>query len=373
LEQPFITPRPPTGWNREEGHCNIQVLRPFRTNDPVAADSAPQLASLGWSPFFAGQLRTADNAMLPVRVSVVHRCRLLAETGTGAVKLGLRGGAMDFAVGDWVLMEPGARTVMRRLDRRTLLRRRTESAHVPQLIAANVDTLFIVTSCNDDFNEARLERYLAFANEAGVDPVVVLTKVDQAAAVQRYRAQAEALQRGLCVVALNAKAPDAAVALAPWCGLGKTVALVGSSGVGKSTLLNTLADKTAETAQTTGRIRDHDAKGRHITTARPLHAIAGGGWVIDTPGMRTLQVSDIGAGLEILFAEITELAPDCRFRDCTHAHEPGCAVRAAVAAGDLPAERLDRWRKLNDENEANTTIHSGPRGNKTEVTPRRRH
>jgi ribosome biogenesis GTPase len=333
----------------------------------------PQLASLGWSQFFAEQLEPADNALLPVRVSVVHRSRLLAETGTGAVKLSLQGGAMDFAVGDWVLMDPGARTAVRRLNRRTLLRRLTETAHASQLIAANVDTLFIVTSCNDDFNEARLERYLAFANEAGVAPVIVLTKTDQAADVQRYRSQAEALQRGLCVVALNAKAPDAAVALAPWCGPGQTVALVGSSGVGKSTLLNTLAAKTKETAQATGDIREHDAKGRHTTTARSLHAITGGGWVIDTPGMRTLQVSDIGAGLEMLFAEIIELAADCRFRDCTHAHEPDCAVRAAVAAGELPAERLDRWRKLHDENEANTTILSGPRGNKTEVTPRRRH
>jgi ribosome biogenesis GTPase len=154
---------------------------------------------------------------------------------------------------------------------------------------------------------------------------------------------------------------------------GQFISIVGKSGSGKSTLLNTLADKTTEMAQATGGVREHDAKGRHTTTSRSLHAIAGGGWVIDTPGMRTLQISDIGAGLEILFAEIIELAPDCRFRDCTHEHEPGCAVRAAVAAGDLQAERLDRWRKLHDENEANTTIQSGPRGNKTDLTPRRRH
>lgn len=342
-------------------------------NQAPRSIASPQLASLGWCPFFSGQLKTADDAMIPVRVSVVHRSRLLAETGTGAVALGFQGGAMDFAVGDWVLMDPGARTAVRRLDRRTLLRRRTESAHVPQLIAANVDTLFIVTSCNDDFNEARLERYLAFANEAGVEPVIVLTKVDQASDVQLYRAQAEALQRDLCVVALNAKAPVAAVALSPWCGPGRTVALVGSSGVGKSTLLNTLADKTAEAAQATGGVREHDAKGRHTTTARSLHAIAGGGWVIDTPGMRTLHIGDTAVGLEILFAEITELAPECRFNDCTHAHEPGCAVRAAVAAGDVPTERLDRWRKLHGENQANTTVESGPRGNKSAVTPRRRH
>lgn len=336
------------------------------------APTLPVLTSLGWSPFFAGQLQPADIGLVPVRISVVHRSRLLAETGTGEMRLGLHGGTMDFAVGDWVLLNPDTRMAIRRLDRKTLLRRRTESAHIPQLIAANVDTLFIVTSCNDDFNPARLERYLALANEAGVNPVVVLTKIDQVADALPFRARAEALQRGLAVVLLNAKAADAAVALTQWCGPGQTVALVGSSGVGKSTLLNTLADRTPEAAQPTGGIRAQDAKGRHTTTARSLHAIAGGGWVIDTPGMRTLHVSDIGSGLDLLFAEITDLAPLCRFRDCSHAHEPGCAVQAAVAAGAVSAERLDRWRKLDAENRANTPVPSGPRGNKSGAAPGRR-
>ena len=327
------------------------------------------LAGLGWSPFFADQVAADEGGLVPVRIAVVHRSRLMAETGDGQVRLGLQGTTMDFAVGDWVLMDPETRMTVRRLDRRSVLRRRIESAHVPQLIAANVDTLFIVTSCNDDFNPARLERYLALANEAGANPVIVLTKIDKVEYPGDWCAQAAALQRGLAVVALNAKAPDAAEALAPWCGPGQTVALVGSSGVGKSTLLNTLADKAPEQAQPTGAIRDNDAKGRHTTTARSLHAIAGGGWVIDTPGMRTLHVSDVAAGLDQLFAEITELAPQCRFRDCTHAHEPGCAVQAAVAAGTLSAARLDRWRKLDEENRANTPVETGPRGNRT-VAPR---
>lgn len=302
-----------------------------------------------------------------MRIAGVHRSRLMAETGSGQIRLGLpfQTNTMDFAVGDWVLMDPVTQVASRRLDRATVLRRRTESAHIPQLIAANVDTLFIVTSCNDDFNPARLERYLALANEAGTHPVIVLTKVDQVADAAPYLAEAQALQRGLAVVTLNAKAADAATVLAPWCGPGQTVALVGSSGVGKSTLLNTLADKAPDQAQATGSIREDDAKGRHTTTSRSLHAITGGGWVIDTPGMRTLHVSDVADGLGQLFAEITELAPLCRFRDCTHAHEPGCAIQAAVAAGDLSAARLDRWRKLHEENLANTPVSTGPRGNKT--------
>jgi ribosome biogenesis GTPase len=325
------------------------------------------LQGLGWSRFFADQLAPADVGLVPVRIATVHRSRLIAETGTGQVRLDppAHSSTTDFAVGDWVLMAPESQMALRRLERRTLLQRRTEGAQARQLIAANVDTMFIVTSCNDDFNPARLERYLALVNEAGITAVIVLTKLDQVRDAGGYLAQAEALQRDLPVVALNARAPDAADRLSPWCGPGQTVALVGSSGVGKSTLLNNLADKAPADAQLTGDIREGDAKGRHTTTSRSLHAIAGGACVIDTPGMRTLHVSDVEAGLEILYAEITALAPQCRFRDCTHAHEPGCAVQAAVAAGDLSAARLDRWRKLRAENRANTPVHSGPRGNKT--------
>jgi ribosome biogenesis GTPase len=252
----------------------------------------------------------------------------------------------------------------RRLTRRTILERHTEGARVPQLIAANVDTLFIVTSCNADFNIGRLERYLALANEAGANPVIVLTKADTVESADDYAAQAVVLQRELQAVTLNARSPDAADVLAPWCGPGQTVALVGSSGVGKSTLLNTLAGPDA-VPQETGAIREDDAKGRHTTTSRSLHAIAAGGWVIDTPGMRSLHLGDMAAGIGTLFAEITELAPQCKFRDCTHGHEPGCAVRAAVADGRLDPERLARWRKLLDENTDNTPQMTGPRGNKS--------
>lgn len=329
------------------------------------------LGALGWSGFFAEQLGKGDAALVPMRIATVHRARMSAVSTKGTVRLRLppKANTADHAVGDWVLADPETDAFVRRLDRRTVLQRHTEGGQAPQLVAANVDTLFIVTSCNDDFNVARLERYLGFANESGANPVIVLTKADQVDDATPFHDRARALQRGLETVAVNARAPEAAAALAPWCGAGQTVALVGSSGVGKSSLLNTLAARSAEMEQPTGPIREADAKGRHTTTSRSLHPVAGGGWAIDTPGMRTLHLGESAFGLDILFAEITELAPACRFRDCTHAHEPGCAVQAAVMAGQLDAARVARWRKLTDENRANTPVRTGPRGNKTLKSP----
>lgn len=326
---------------------------------------AVALPDLGWSEFFAAQCTQDEADLVPARIATVHRARMSAVGAAGPVRLVLpvHTNTGDFAVGDWVLVEPDTLTLRRRLERRTVLARRTEGGKVPQLAAANVDTLLVVTSCNADFNPARLERYLALANQAGTAPVIVLTKADTTADPAAYRNQAAALQRDLPVVFVNPRAGDVA-ALAPWCGPGLTVAVIGSSGVGKSTLVNALAGEDQESPQATGGIREHDAKGRHTTTSRSLHAVAGGGWVVDTPGMRTLHVSDSAQGIETLFAEITELEPLCRFRDCTHAHEPGCAVRAAVAEGKLDPERLDRWRKLHDENRQNTPVATGPRGNK---------
>ncbi|MFC0278724.1 ribosome small subunit-dependent GTPase A [Falsigemmobacter intermedius] len=329
------------------------------------------LAALGWSPFFAAQIAPEDAHLQPVRISNVHRARMSAQSPAETLRLMLPHhiSTADYAVGDWVLIEPETTLLVRRLERNSLLQRRTEGGRVPQLIAANVDTLFIATSCNEDLNPARLERYLAMANEAGTHPVIVLTKADKVEDPAFWRDQVTGLQRGLEVVTLDATSESARAVLAPWCGAGQTVALVGSSGVGKSSLLNTLTGKTGEEAQLTGGIREADAKGRHTTTSRSLHAITGGGTVIDTPGIRTLHVSDLSVGLDVLFTEITELAPDCRFRDCTHAHEPGCAVQAAVKAGTLDPARLERWRKLSEENISNTPVMTGPRGNRKVKAP----
>lgn len=309
-------------------------------------------ASLGWSEFFGHQCEPSEGDLVAMRIATVHRARLTALSLTGAVKLMLPAHTEtgEFAVGDWVLVDPQTHILHRRLSRRTVLKRHAEGSRTPQLAAANVDTLSIVTSCNADFNPARLERYLALANQGKTTPVILLTKADTVDNAGAYQRTATKLQRGLAVVTVNPLLSDAIRALSPWCGLGQTVALVGSSGVGKSTLVNTLAGPDQEMPQETGGVREQDAKGRHTTTSRSLHAIASGGWVIDTPGMRSLHVSDAAQGIDTLFAEITELAPLCRFRDCTHHHEPGCAVQGAVADGVLDLERVSRWRKLLEEN-----------------------
>jgi ribosome biogenesis GTPase len=311
--------------------------------------SADDLAGLGWHGFFEDQVEAGEADLLRLRIDGVHRSRMTGLAGGEQVSVELppKTDTAEFAVGDWVLADPLTRLLHRRLDRLTLLQRVGEGRKPTQLVAANVDTLFIVASCNADFNLARLERYLAFANEAGTEPVIVLTKADMAENAGEFARQAAGLQRDLAVVTVNGKSAEAAEDLQAWCGAGTTLAIVGSSGVGKSTLVNTLIGSGA--SQLTGAVREGDSKGRHTTTARSLHAMAGGGWVIDTPGVRSLHMKDLGQGLDMLFAEITELAPLCKFRNCTHDHEPGCAVLAAVKAGTLDADRLARWRKLQTE------------------------
>lgn len=301
------------------------------------------LADLGWSDFFAHQLSDADLGS-PARVCAIHRTRLDAITPQGQVTLVPNGPAGDFAVGDWVLYNKDQ--VTRLLDRKGLIQRRAAGETMrPQLVAANVDTLGIVTSCNADFNPARLERYAAMAAQADVLPLVILTKADQVEDATTFRKQAEAISPLITAITLNAKDPEDAIRLNPWCSNGETLALLGSSGVGKTTLQNVLTG----VHEATQGIREMDAKGRHTTTARYLRATLSGGWLIDTPGMRELGLTDTSEGIDAVFDDIADLALQCRFSDCGHETEPGCAIRAALADGTIDMDRIERWRKLQRE------------------------
>jgi ribosome biogenesis GTPase / thiamine phosphate phosphatase len=310
------------------------------------------LAELGWAPDFLRQVELDELATcIPCRIAAVHRSRIEAFSQHGALSLILPPGlsAGQIAVGDWALSDDVR--LLRLLDRRTCLARRAAGTSAArQLIAANVDVLFVVTSCNADFNGARLERYLALAKGAGVEPVILLTKADLAADPDHWLERAEAVDRRVAVRLLDARAPDLESSLGDWCGPGQTVALAGSSGVGKTTLANALTGA----AEATAPIRENDVRGRHTTTGRHLRRMCAGGWLIDTPGMRELRLTDAEEGIAAVFDDIDRLARDCRFSDCTHRTEPGCAVQAAVEDQRLERSRLARWEKLRREDRRNS-------------------
>lgn len=316
------------------------------------------LADLGWRNFFASQINPGTQGHLkPVRVLAVHRDRLDAA-GAGyegqILPFAIHDGQQDLraTVGDWLLMEENGHRPLHLLARQSLFKRRAPgSDRREQLIAANVDVLFIVSSCNADFNIARLERYLALAREADVTPVLVLTKGDTADDAESYADAARELQPDLLVELVDGRDPTRVRGLLAWCALGQTVALTGSSGVGKSTLINTLTGR--QDIATQG-IREDDGRGRHTTSGRALHRLPAGGWLIDTPGMRELQLADAKTGIESVFADIAEIALGCRFADCRHQTEPGCAVRAAVESGTIDPDRILRWHKLQAEDAFNT-------------------
>lgn len=307
--------------------------------------------ALGWSPFYMSQLEIEElETLTPARIATVHRDRVVGFSEIGTLELTLSPGITTaaVAVGDWVLAAPEQHRLVRVLDRKTELTRGTEyHTGEKQLIAANLDTLFITSSCNNDFNPARLERYLALAHDAMITPVIVLTKADQTDDPEGYVDQAKVLGRDLDVIAFDAKNDDVPTLLALWCGKGQTVALAGSSGVGKTTVANALTGGNAATQD----IREDDARGRHTTTGRSLHPMASGGWLIDTPGMRGLGVAEVAYGIDATFPEISELAATCKFRDCEHETEPGCAVQAGIASGAVDPDRLKRFKKLKRENE----------------------
>lgn len=305
------------------------------------------LINLAWRPFFQQQLNLSElETYIPARIMAQHRSEYIVASEQGEIHLPILHTMPVLTVGDWLLLDAQQQFV-RELERFSLFSRKAAGhKHELQLIAANVDTVFIVASLNENFNLNRIERYLALAHEAKVEPVVVLTKADLCADPEDYLQQVRKLDRLLMVEAINGLDTHSVETLKPWCAQGQTVAVLGSSGVGKSTLINTLLGTVAQSTQATSTIEN---KGRHTTTSRSLHQMPSGALLLDTPGMRELQLSACEEGVEITFAEISELALHCRFKDCQHQSEPGCAVQAAIQAGDLELRRLQSYRKLQRE------------------------
>ena len=292
----------------------------------------------------------------PARVTAVHRERyeLICAAGerSGRLKTAAYygGGELFPTVGDEVLIDGAAQEecrILRTLPRRTVFVRR-EPGPVPreQAVAANFDEVLILQSLNRDFNLHRLERYLAQAWQSGASPVVVLTKADLAAESAALLRAAEGAAPGVPVHAVSVRTGEGLEALAARLRPGRTFVLLGSSGVGKSSLVNALAG--AELMQT-GEIRAEDGRGRHTTTHRQLLRLPGGALVIDTPGMRALGMWDAAEGLSETFADVEQYLGRCRFSDCRHEREPGCVVRAALESGALPRERWESWCRLRGE------------------------
>jgi ribosome biogenesis GTPase len=316
------------------------------------------LVSWGWDDRWAAEFAPfADSDMWPARVTAQHRgvWIVIGEKGETAAsptgKLRRAAGDSEYpTVGDWVACiespHEGVAAIHATLPRRSAFRRKAAGSRPgAQTIAANVDILLVATSLNADLNPRRLERYVTMARESGAEPVLLLTKddlvEDGAAVVERLTDQLR-----IPVVALSSHTGAGIEAIRPWLLPGRTVALVGSSGVGKSTLLNHLAG--AELMETR-EIREDDGRGRHTTSHRELFRLPGGALMLDTPGVREIGLWDADEGLADTFTEILDLADRCRYRNCGHGNEPGCAVRAAVADGRLDETRLESYRKLGEE------------------------
>ena len=317
------------------------------------------LDALGWNDLLGEQFATyLADGLVPGRIAVQHRGAydVLVESGdlrcdvTGRLVHEALSPAELPAVGDWVAVAArpgeGTGTIQAVLPRRTKFSRKTAwQAAEEQVVAANVDVVFLVTSLNEDLNLRRLERYLTLGWESGAQPVIVLTKSDLHPAPEAAVAEVGVIAYGVPVHAVSNRSGAGLDQIRSHLGPGVTAALLGSSGVGKSTLVNTLAGKELLATQ---EIRD-DGRGRHTTTRRELVQLPDGSLVIDTPGMRELQLWAADDGLEEAFEDVTELFALCRFSDCAHDTEPGCAVRAALDEGRLAPERWDSYVKLQGE------------------------
>jgi len=305
------------------------------------------LRELGWTSELADNL---EPGLVPGRVAAVHRGAFDVWTESGSVRSRLPGRLMheglDVGVGDWVALGDGLiRSVLPR--RSAIVRNAAGLTTTAQTLAANVDVAFAVSSLGPDLEPRRIERYLVTIWDSGAAPEIVLTKADRLADPWPLVAEIEAVALGVPVHVVSAVSGQGCDALRARIQDGMTAVLVGSSGVGKSTLVNRwLGEEVMATKET----RVDDDEGRHTTTHRQLLVLPGGGLVIDTPGLRELQLWDVGsAALDATFSDVEELAADCRFGDCTHTHEPECAVLAAVESGELPGERFHSWRKLQRE------------------------
>jgi len=313
------------------------------------------LQHLGWHEFFAKQWQQKQEAgLVCARVSEENRglYKVISESGErwaelrGKLRHEAASRGMLPAVGDWVLAEEqGARSTIHFVfERRSKFSRKTAGKKTEeQIVAANVDTVFLVSSLNHEFNVRRIERYLTLAWESGARPVIVLNKADLCENNSELRNQAEEAAMGLQTVIASIVSGEGIEELRELVRIGGTTALLGSSGVGKSSLINSIL---GWEAQTTQEVREDDDKGRHTTTSRQLIVVPGGGVLLDTPGMRELQLWDASEGIGRTFADVAELAQQCKFRDCSHKNEPGCAVRDAI-----DEDRLANYHKLQREEE----------------------
>ena len=319
---------------------------------------AHKRSAIGWGPWFHHQLSPDElGQACPYRVMEARRGQLTLFSGEAELTLSLKGkiveelGQDQIAVGDWLIVSKIDGSLIRILERTSLIKRLAAGSDgLHQMVAANIDTLFIVTSCNDDFNLSRLERYLAIAYASGVYPVIILTKKDMTDDAQVYVKRSRTLGKDIAIRTINAHDPSTPHLLQNWCKAGQTIALVGSSGVGKSTLVNTLG----AAHQKTGEIREGDSKGRHTTTHRSLQPIADGPILLDSPGMRGIGLVDAESGLEKAFEEIVLLSQNCRFSDCQHDQEPGCAITEAINNKTLTLRRVNNYNKLMAEQKWNS-------------------